>query len=222
MENKGKNYEIHSSTREEMNEGWVWVRNKELEIDLKGRRRIVRISYSNNHPVYCEALYVSDKYDIKWFNGHFGTKTPDGSICKYPYADSSDSSLPINWEKELIFISQWYRQALGIKEQELPVNKELTIEVTKKRCKQILWQFLACLEHPQIMVLLSTVLGILSVGLGIIGFGIGLIAIPICSSGIFPVVRCIGGVIMVFGLGVMVCGFSQLIRRATYAPPSYS
>ncbi|HVM72576.1 MAG TPA: hypothetical protein VMT91_12520 [Anaerolineales bacterium] len=222
-------YEVHSSTREELNDGWVWIRN-EADANLKGkleaRRRIVRMIYSKNPPVYCEALYVSDDYDIKWFNRHFGTKNLDSSRCKYPDTDSSDSSLSLNWNKELIFISQWYRQHLGIKGK-LRTIHPLEIEIAESGWTQVLWQFRACLQHPQIVVLLSTVLGIISVGLGIIGFGIGLIAIPAFSRYLFSLIniiinelKCLGVVFVMIGAVTIFCGVKELFKRATYAPPS--
>jgi|RhiMetStandDraft_8_1073273.scaffolds.fasta_scaffold00832_2 hypothetical protein len=51
-------YEVHSALREDLNEGWIWVENKQLEKELNHRRRIVRISSQGRKSVYCEALYL--------------------------------------------------------------------------------------------------------------------------------------------------------------------
>lgn len=181
-------YEVHTSTREELNEGWVWLKNdenEELKNKVEGRRPIVRISNSKKH-VYCEALYVND-LDLEWFR-----KKP-------PFKDVSDD--------KLIFISQWYLRRLGFEKN--PGSAELAIDTKTK----ISWQFLACLVHPQIMVLLSTVLGIIGVGLGIIGLGLGCIAIPCWSQGII-----VGIVFIVVGILVIGYGSLQLFRRAIYNP----
>lgn len=193
-------YEVHTSTREEMNEGWVWVRNEadpELKRKLEGRRRIVRI---NNH-VYCEALYMNER-DLKWLKEH-----------KPSFYDKIVS------DDKLIFISQWYRQPLEVH----PGNEQdLTIELTESRWEQVQWQFWACLQHPQIVVLLSTVLGIISVGLGVIGVGLGVIGLGTgltCIPGIVIVMKWFGVACVVFGAVIIVCGVIQLFKRATYAPP---
>jgi hypothetical protein len=191
-------YEVHTSTREELNEGWVWVRNeadKDLKKKLEGRRRIVRISNSSNH-IYCEALYVNN-LDLKWFKKRFKLRSND----------------------KVIFISQWYLCRLGFDKN--PFCANLTINTQRK-----IWlQFQACLEHPQIVVLLSTVLGIIgvglgliSVGLGLISSGIGLIAIPCWGPDIFPAMWIAGGAMVLGGLVLIIYGVIQLIKRASYAP----
>jgi hypothetical protein len=90
------NYEILKVVRDDINEGWVWIRDvttegsadsdtgidrrherpsdppKEgaaLEAALSGRRRILRLRYKGR-PVYCEGLYAGDG-DIRRFQERF-------------------------------------------------------------------------------------------------------------------------------------------------------
>jgi len=148
---------------------------------------------------------VSDN-DLNWFKQRFETKKSDVSICECQYADLQRASESKDWDnKNLIFINQWYRQRLGIKEvqsKEVQNNEELTINTQSKIC----WQIKACLQHPQIVVRLSTILGIISVALGIIAILIGCITITQnvlkLLIGIFLIICCIL---------VIICGTYQIV-----------
>ena len=140
-----KPYEVHTALRDDLNEGWVWVRDSGLKDQLQDQRRIVRIEF-NSKKVYCEALYVDDYYLDRF---------------------------KIDSTKDLIFINAWYRQRLGIPRDPCS-EQDLQIAVAKF---PLLSQFCACLQHPQSVVFLATVLAILGLGLGIIGIGLGLIGI---------------------------------------------
>ena len=145
-------YEVHSALSEDMSQGWVWIENKRLEKDLNHRRRIVCISSQGWESVYCEALYLDDYY-VKRFNEE--RKGEIGEI--------------VRGNQNLIFINGWYRGKLGIS----AGTKTLSISIGKS-----LWsQFRALLQHPQVGVLLTTVLAIIGVGLGIIGVGLGIISV---------------------------------------------
>jgi hypothetical protein len=53
-----ESYEVHTALREDLNEGWIWIKNGVLEDKLQNQRRIVRINTEDKKRVYCEALYV--------------------------------------------------------------------------------------------------------------------------------------------------------------------
>jgi hypothetical protein len=54
-----KPYEVHTALRDDLNEGWMWVRDSGLKDQLQDQRRIVRIEF-NSKKVYCEALYADE------------------------------------------------------------------------------------------------------------------------------------------------------------------
>ena len=62
------NYYVHTALREDLNEGWIWIRNFELREKLQAFRQIVRIKASHGKgSVCCEALYAEKSY-LKHFN----------------------------------------------------------------------------------------------------------------------------------------------------------
>ncbi len=82
-----KPYEVHTALGDDLNEGWVWVRDSGLKDQLRDQRRIVRIEF-NSKKVYCEALYADDYY-LKRFNER---RVKDGR-----------TEIPLN--KDLVFIN---------------------------------------------------------------------------------------------------------------------
>jgi hypothetical protein len=185
------NYKIHSSTREELSEGWIWIRNYKNEgimNELEGRRRIIRIRNKNNC-IFCEALYIND-LDLEWFQGRFNIKPED----------------------KMVFISQWYLCKLGYKNN--PNFADLELEINSN----IFWQLFACLQHPQISIFISTILGMISVGLGFIGFGLGLISISRWDLYNLNIVACVGVIIGIIGMVIICYSSIQFILRSMYTP----
>lgn len=185
-------YEVHTALREDLNEGWIWIKNDVLKDKLQNQRPIVRINTENQKKVYCEALYV-DHFYLKRFNGRMK--------CDHP----------INCNKDrLIFISGWYRQILGIKHKDLGLQKNLTITLGKFPLSS-LWHLWACLQHPQIVVFLGTALAIIGLGLGGIAVGLGLIAIEdLCPSG-----RPVAIAFVLLGIAVCSFGIIRFFKRTT-------
>jgi hypothetical protein len=143
-------YVIHSSLRDDMNEGWIWIRH--LQKDLDGKRRIVRVTAATGKRTFCEALYADDWYMEKWHQRWKAAGQP----------------VPPAGEK-LAFISSWYRSRLGI-----GLGQEnLTIEYCENPAGPFLWQLHACFQHPQLVVVLATVLAVVGLGLGILAIGLG-------------------------------------------------
>lgn len=184
-----KPYEVHTALRDDLNEGWVWVRDSGLKDQLQDQRRIVRIEF-NGKKVYCEALYA-DKYYLK----RFGERRVKDDLTEIPS------------DKDLVFINGWYRQRLGIPRNSCSEH-DLQIEIAKFL---VLSQFCACLQHPQSVVFLATVLAILGLGLGIIGVGLGLIGI----KDLWCTGQGVGIAFVIAGAIICAVGFIPFFRRAT-------
>src|SRR5580698_3142744 len=124
-------YVVHSSLHDDINEGWVWIRDLKNELD--GKRRLIRVTAGTGKSIFCEALYADDWYMEKWIERWKNINE------KVPAADAN-----------LAFISSWYRRRLGIG----MGNQSLTIEY-RQAPRPLLWQLYVCLEHPQVVVLLA-------------------------------------------------------------------
>ena len=183
-----ESYKVHTALREDLNEGWIWIKNEVLRDKLKDQRRIVCISTKNKKKIYCEALYV-DYFYLKQFNRR--------KMC--------DNPINLN-EDRLIFISGWYRQILGIRQQDLCHQEDLTITLCKSSFLYVLWHLWACLQHPQVVVFLGIMLAIMGLGLGGIAVGLGFIAIKdLCFWGRrVPLAFMSAGIIVGF-LGILPC-----------------
>ena len=163
IQSPNKSYEVHTALWEDLNEGWIWIKDEALKDKLQNQRRIVRINSENQKKVYSEALYVENFY-LERFNERM----------------KPEHRIPSSKDR-LIFISGWYRNILGIKVQEIRGQKNLTITPCKFPCS-LMWQLSACLQHPQVVVFLGTNLAIIGLGLGGIAVGLGLITIQdLCS-----------------------------------------
>src|SRR6266851_4372632 len=88
-------YIVHSALRDDLNEGWIWIRNLRNELD--GKRRITRVTAETGGSIFCEALYADDWYMEKWIERW------NNIHLQAPPADAN-----------LAFISSWYRRRLGI------------------------------------------------------------------------------------------------------------
>jgi hypothetical protein len=203
-------YEWHQVEREDLNEGWIWIRQRGGELkDVIHRRRPVLLLKHGGKSVCCETLYADDgwlarrRYSImigqitkfsppKYLEiaGRFPdnrrrkevVKNADINIdpemqlteglrvCVFwtdpTYGDKKPPVITL--EKNLIFLSAWYRHHLGISDSR-PFEIDLDIKQTNSRLRQIWWQLRACARHPQIAVVMSTVLAFIGTGLGIVG-----------------------------------------------------
>lgn len=182
LENHENSYVVHTALREEQNEGWFWVKDPMLEDKLQNYRRIVCI----NQKVYCEALYA-DKYYLEEFEKRRKSKSrPD-----------------LKGDDPLIFLNGWQRQSLGISSKDICKTKQLKITFSNSPALSLWWQFKSCLQHPQIVVFLATMLAVISLGLGLIGVGLGFIGIKtLCPVGenIGIAFIALGGIICVFSI----------------------
>jgi hypothetical protein len=207
--NQDKTYKVHTALWEDINEGRVWVstnnNDKEwAEKVLKGQRYVVCIKNLKSK-IYCEALYADDWYFEHWDRALASQITAQGTPRKEIRT------------KDRIYMNGWYHQLLKIKENE-PESENLTIEFAKSRPKQVMWQIMACLQHPQIVVFLSTMLGIISVGLGIISLCFGLKDITPNIVFVINIKYLLIITIMGFGAFFIGYGVRQFFKRATCAP----
>jgi hypothetical protein len=147
-------YVVHSALRDDINEGWVWIRNLRSELD--GKRRTIRLTAANGKSIFCEALYADDWYMEKWIERWKNIRQEP------PAADEN-----------LAFISSWYRRRLNLE----TGPQTLTVEYSVDPPRPFWWQFHVCLEHPQVVVLLATLLAVIGLGLGILALGLGVVAV---------------------------------------------
>ena len=137
-------YEVHQSLREDLNEGSIWLLDPSLCPQIRNKRRIVKIS-RGAASVCCEALYATEDY--------LGRRRWGGKDQKHP-------------GHRMIFLSGWYRAHLRI-DGPPGTRAELKIDLGNY-AQQLGWQVAACIDHPQVAVFLSTILGVIGLGLAFI------------------------------------------------------
>ncbi len=180
-------YEWHQAERVDMNEGWIWVRNEVLRAEIEERRPVLLLK-RGGESLCCEVLWADDT----WLGNR-----------NHPIRASGISA-----KDKLVFLSAWYRRRLGIDfKKDPPGSKiELTILPAKSRMRTMWWQLRACARHPQIAVVMSTVLAVIGAGLGIIGVAAVLEAVFKIWWIWIPVA--------LVGVAVILLGFRPLYLRA--------
>lgn len=131
---------------EEIDKGHVWLKieTSELSRGEVASRPVVCIENTcNGKKIYCEALNI-DKYFLKRYN-----KCPRHRIV----GQDVDRAL---------VISKWYRRRLG----GLRTQKEYNLRITN--AKGLKPALCAQLQHPQLIVRISTWLALISVSLGLL------------------------------------------------------
>jgi hypothetical protein len=154
-------YELHQVDREAESEGWIWVREDRLKKLTEDRRPVLRLSYSTKNggrskSVCCETLWADDVW--------LSRRQRPIEAAKLTRKDN------------LVFLSAWYRHRLGIEEKHGKINLE--IPEPKSALKSMCWQLRACAAHPQIAVVMSTVLAVVGTGLAIVGLAFTLKDLP--------------------------------------------
>jgi len=122
-----------------------WVWVSERAVSSRSVVKILNVDTKKS--VYCEALAIDENFR-KWYH--------------------SDGRFEITPTEDAVVLNQWYRNKLG--EIATQSTYDLSISV-RDDCVGHLW---ACLQHPQIVVRLSTRLGLLGLLLGAIGVWLGL------------------------------------------------
>jgi hypothetical protein len=147
-------YRVHAATRDAIDRGYVWVQPP-VGVNYPQRAVCKIKNFETGRSAYCELLQADRNY------------------LRYRHGFRSASR--IQPQQPAISLNQWYREKLGIPR--TGVDVDLGIFVTECRCKGALWRVRACLEHPEIVVRLATVLSIVGVILGCIGIGLGVISL---------------------------------------------
>lgn len=141
-------YKIFAALTEDINSGWVWLKNPECQ-----QRAIVLIKNPiSNKGVFCEVLRIDDN-----FTKHYNLR---GEGRKYILDDDN-----------VLVINEWYRKLLG----GLSTQSEYELAIMQYNNQ---WgNFMACIQHPQVVVRLATWLGVIGVALGVLGIILGLLSI---------------------------------------------
>jgi hypothetical protein len=142
-------YEWHQTEREDLNEGWIWIRNADLREEVEERRPVLLLKHASRS-VCCETLWADDAWLSRRHKPILAAK--------------------FTGTEKLIFLSAWYRRRLGIDNK--PGSKiELKISTNPSwwLLRPLWWQLRAGAAHPQIAVAMSTVLAVIGTGLGIVG-----------------------------------------------------
>jgi hypothetical protein len=113
---------------------------------------------------------------------------------------------------ELVFMNAWYRRRqLGIENR---VRQRIPLSITEPSWtgQAMWWQLRACARHPQIAVLMSTVLAVVGTGLGIVG--LAAVIKDLSGWNDITVFRCFWLSIGAVGFFIFVMGFRPLYLRA--------
>jgi hypothetical protein len=182
-------YGLHTSDREDMNEGWIYIRDPDLRQRFEGQRRIARVEYQEQH-VYCEILYA-DHRDIKRFNEHF------------------EPTLSYDDNDRIILINGWYRKLLKIPASAIGTNIRIRITAANS----LICYGMACFQHPQIVVLLATALAFIGTGLGLIGVGLAIVGWGALGLAVGILIIVIGIVIGAIGVWAFVTRARREVQR---------
>lgn len=189
-------YEVRSALSEDRNEGRIYIFNEELYDQIAGKRYIARVKRNNKEntkAVYCEIVYADDWYLEDWQEIWKRRGTSPSDFCK------------------LIFISEWYRNLLGIKT--IRGKIDLNVKVLNAEPRSLgariwewVWEKWALLylyprKHPQAAVRTANMMGFIALGLGVIGTGLGFLGIMLWLATI---------IICLVGFAIAVLGFVGL------------
>ena len=141
----GKKYKVRCALYEDIHTGGVWTSEQSFD-----NRSVVKIiNFDNNKAVYCEHMRIDDNF-IRRYN-------------------DSKNTLKISLGMDFFIASEWYRDKLGIVKNSSPRLK-IKIYCDSWCCiPSYLARLDACLDHPQLVVRLSTHLAMLGVLLGVVG-----------------------------------------------------
>ncbi|PMG57690.1 hypothetical protein BCU89_09295 [Vibrio splendidus] len=134
-------YYVLASLAEDINSGWCWIKGS----DVSNRSLIQIKNNTNGKSVVCEALSVDGNFTEKYTNNN-------SSLTNKKLLDTQN----------VILMNAWYREKLGINQTQSKYDIQVSF-VTKwcvgKRIK-------ACTMHPQVVVRLSTWLGLIGIFVG--------------------------------------------------------
>lgn len=117
--------------------------------DLPARGVVCIVNPANKTKVHCEALQIEGNFLESYNQGlRFPIRNPGSSLV----------------------IGGWFRAKLGIETQE-------DVELQIHHCRTWLGRFMACADHPQVVVRVSAWLGLVGLVLGVIGLVLGIISL---------------------------------------------
>jgi hypothetical protein len=134
---------VYAALHDESDKGWVWLPGVKSV-----RRKTVFLWYPEKRSaVYCEVREIDPNF-VKVYAREHGKTEADYTL------------------NDMIVISQWYRDALGIERTEMRV----TIEVSESRAIWKWWADIrATSQHPDPVARLATRLGVIGLVVGILG-----------------------------------------------------
>ncbi len=138
---------IFAARRDDVNEGFVWLKCPGLP-----SRCVVRIKNpTKSKTVYCEALQIDENFLREYNKGSERIKigTPDDAIV----------------------MSGWFRARLG----DLVKQNDYSLQIAS--CNGWWGKLRACMHHPQVVVRVAAWLGVVSVALGVVGAALGVISL---------------------------------------------
>lgn len=141
MQTLNTQFSLRKVRRNYVSEGCIGLSS---DIAQEGTRQIVKISH-NSYSIHSEVL-VFDKDFTDDYNKMF-------------------PKLAFEPCDHVIMLNRWYRERLGIKEWQHGETPQVTLKISL--CNTFHAKILACLDHPQTSVRVSTWLGIISVTLGL-------------------------------------------------------
>jgi len=178
-------YSVHPALSDDSNEGRIWIKpssyNEDLIKEIRNKRCIVCVKRKTKgaKSVYNEALYADAFYLKKW----------------------KERGIEFAGDYNFVFINGWYRRLLGIKGSPPWIIRDLKIK-RRRNPYALLYKYPR--NHPQTLVLTSSMLGIIGVGLGFLGAAFGFASL--CPPIVFIVLVISGCAIILLGVIGLISG----------------
>ena len=152
-------FDVYAALHEETDKGWVWF----LDPNLTSRMTVTIV---NGHKtLYCEYREIDENF-LTLYNERSHTRKidPEGTWAEaHQKHDLHKLNNPRKFQNILV-ISGWYRDALGIGEKAQSCN----LDIKRPRCSA--WADLrAACQHPEPGVRVATRVGLLGTWLGVLG-----------------------------------------------------
>jgi hypothetical protein len=133
------------------------------------QRSILRIITSTGKSIFCEGVGLDHNF-IRRYNRRRGEDFPSLQLADISY-DEFGRALPDGDGTGVLFINEYYRARLG----RLQVRR--IHDLTVRQENSWMARTRACLQHPQVGIRISTLLGLLSLGLGLLALLLGVISV---------------------------------------------
>jgi len=147
---KGKGFKIYAALLEEIEFGHVWIQEGSLVSanfrSARPRRPILKI-VNGRKRIYCEGLEFDENF-MRRYNSETRLEIP--SKCA-----------------RIVVMNEWYRVKLGIPATYKVSNREIDLVILATNSHFA--RLRSCLDHPQLIVRVSTWLGIVGAFSGITG-----------------------------------------------------